>query len=307
MSIASLGIREVGNRLHIVTDFISPAEPPAERTSVSQAVTFEWIRPDGLKEIASSPSPDITGPTAMPDVTVDGVVLKKTRWVWKTPLLTRAGTYSVRSSSRAPTVTVPPGIEASHQANIEVPAFAPFDTALVAPPLTAGSFPASLVSIDDPGNYYTATESNGAFQEIAATTVTIGEVAFEANFGTTFSGVAAASAQIAIAMFPLQIVAAEFSPWQNGITASDTNWWSIELRKFNTATGVTGTNFAVKNTKVTGGAAMLQRQSWTYDAVTFDPTHSVFVKGDCIGVSCFPTGAPLGLNGLGCTLRYRPL
>jgi hypothetical protein len=162
-------------------------------------------------------------------------------------------------------------------------------------------------AFDDPGNYYNATDYNGAFQEIAATSATINELTMSVNFGTIFSTVGAASAFIGVAPFPLQVVAAEFSTWQNGIVASDVNSWSIELRKFNAATGTGGSSFAIKTTRVTGGAAILQRQGWNYDAVVFNPVISTFSKGDCIGVSCFPTGTPLALNGLGCTIRFRPL
>jgi hypothetical protein len=166
MAIASLGVHQAGNRLNVVTTFTAPMFPAAERAAASTAVTFEWLRPDGLKEIVSSPHADITGPIAG-TVNVDGVTLTTTQWVWKTPYLTQANTYSIRATSTA-------GLAAAEQTNVTVPSFAPFDTALVAPPLTAGTFPASLVSITDPGNLYAATEANGAFQELAAIRATLG-------------------------------------------------------------------------------------------------------------------------------------
>jgi lysophospholipase L1-like esterase len=160
MGIVSLGSPEVGNKLNIVTYFTAPALPESEQTLQSTAVTFDWIRPDGLLEVQTDVDAEVTGPTYDTTV-VDGVTLTRTRWIWRTPTLTQQGKYAIRSTSTA-------GITASHQCYVDVPAYAPFDTALPAPPAVAGSFPAAQISLTDTGGYFATDTAEAALQQLGA-------------------------------------------------------------------------------------------------------------------------------------------
>jgi hypothetical protein len=95
-----------------------------------------------------------------------------------------------------------------------------------------------------------------------------------------------------------------------GVTASDTNYWSISLRKQHGGTSAAGnyttTTIATKTTQATGGALMPKRGEWNFDTVTFDATNKVLVKGDVLDLAFTATGTPDPIKGCVATFRIQP-
>lgn len=136
-----------------------------------------------------------------------------------------------------------------------------------------------------------------------AKTASISELVAGAQ-GTDLNSAAAGSAMVFVAPFACKVVAASVVMTQGSIAASDTNYYTVTIRRWRADASV---NVASKTTKVTGGEAITQRQDWNFDAVTFDATNQVLQKGDSIDFAFLVTGTPPSLAKPFCQIRYEPV
>lgn len=134
-------------------------------------------------------------------------------------------------------------------------------------------------------------------------TPTVSEL-FASTFYTTNIS-ATTSLGVGIAPFGMSIVQASITPWNGGITADDTNYWTVELLRWRNTDGVLAV-IATKTTKVTGGAGMTQRADWNFDSISFDATNKVLPKGSSFGFRFTPSGSPSAMPGVLMAVRYEP-
>lgn len=154
---------------------------------------------------------------------------------------------------------------------------------------------------------------NTAITTLQAQTASIEDLFVQSTMiahGNTWPA-AAASTPLFTAPFPLTITAASLAMWYGtSIATSDTNYWSFALTKYS-ITGV-GTAIATKTTRTTAGgglpagAALNQRQPWTFDSAGFVSAN--LAAGETLGLVSTPTGTP-GSPGAPfiATIGYRPL
>ena len=109
------------------------------------------------------------------------------------------------------------------------------------------------------------------------------------------------------APFACNIVQAQLVIWNTAVAASDTDYWTVQVRRWRTGVGGGAVVIAEKTTKVTGGQAIVQRLDWNFDASAFDPTYKLLQKGDVIDFAFLMTGSPTSLNGPFVQLRYEPV
>jgi len=172
--------------------------------------------------------------------------------------------------------------------------------------LTTFTNVASAVTVADAGSYFTGTNVEAVLQELGSTSPTLDELIATGGM-FSYTGGTSSTNPIMIAPFALRIVACELVCFSTSVSASDTNWWSFELRKYNATTGTSGSTFATKTTKVTGGEAIAQRQAWNFDTVSFDSGISTFAKGDALGLAGITNGTPGNATQVAVTVRYRPV
>lgn len=125
----------------------------------------------------------------------------------------------------------------------------------------------------------------------------VGSVLFTGAMSTT------QSFPFFVAPFGLSVVQASLSNWDSAVAASNTDYWTIDLRR--TRANVTVV-IASKTSRVTGGEAIPQRGDWNFDAVAFDPANKVLLKGDILNLAFTTTGSPTALNKLAASARYIP-
>jgi hypothetical protein len=106
-----------------------------------------------------------------------------------------------------------------------------------------------------------------------------------------------------VAPFPLKITQFSWST-KSALTASDTDYWEITLRKAHAGSYSTITT---KTTKVTGGAGWAAHEDWNYDTVAWDSAAQTFAKGDVLNLAFFKSGNAANLDRLGFTFRYEPI
>lgn len=111
---------------------------------------------------------------------------------------------------------------------------------------------------------------------------------------------------IGTAMFPMKLQALALTQTGSN-TASDTNYWTLQLGKIPALSSTFGSIVAQRSTQATGGSSWFQFQAFTFDAATWDATNSVFTKDDVIAVKGVKTGAPTNITSVDATLRYQVL
>lgn len=122
--------------------------------------------------------------------------------------------------------------------------------------------------------------------------------------GHTLSGTD--SSPVLIAPFPLRVTSVALTFWQNtDIATSDTNYWTVEVRKGD-PDGVTHTTIATRTTKSTGGVSWLRRVPWVFDTNLFDEPE--VDAGQTLNIAFYTTGTPTGIGGpIVATVGYEPL
>lgn len=123
------------------------------------------------------------------------------------------------------------------------------------------------------------------------------------NLISSGSITAAASFPVWIAPFACTVEQVALVAWDLAIAASDTNYWTVTLRR--TRAGVS-TDIATKTTQATGGEAVASRVSWNFNTITFSVTNKVLQAGDVVALAFTPTGAPANFVKVAATLRYVP-
>ena len=147
--------------------------------------------------------------------------------------------------------------------------------------------------------------SRRAFEELSENTPTVEEL-----FASTFipSITATFPAGVMVCPFPLRIVAASIMVYTGSQVASDTNYWTVQLRKHRA--GASLGNMVEKTTRLTGGEAITQRLDWNFDGL---PTwydvdgFQTCAKGDGIDFAFVKTGTATNLSNVVCTIRYEPV
>lgn len=151
---------------------------------------------------------------------------------------------------------------------------------------------------------YATTDALTALQEQSASV----EDLFVTGVITAAGGSAitgSTSRPVLTAPFPLEITSIRVMFWSANIAASDTNYWSVEARRFDSVG--TDTTFATKTTKITGGQAIVSRRPWAFDAVVFGAGKTL-AAADTLSLAFLPTGTTTDITGLAIvTVGYRPL
>lgn len=106
------------------------------------------------------------------------------------------------------------------------------------------------------------------------------------------------SLPVFVAPFACTITAASVAVWQIGFALSETDYWTVTLRRFR---GGSSVNIA---SKATSGEAITQRADWNFDAVAF--SNNTLLKGDCVDFAFVPTGSPASFDRPFCQIRYEP-
>lgn len=86
-----------------------------------------------------------------------------------------------------------------------------------------------------------------------------------------------------------------------GVPASGTDLWVIQVRRWRAGASV------VIASSDTNPDAIVYREEWNLDAVTFDASNKVCQKGDIIEVAWTPTGSPAALEQVAMSVRYEPV
>lgn len=89
----------------------------------------------------------------------------------------------------------------------------------------------------------------------------------------------------------------------SGVAASNTDYWTLDLRRFRAGSSVT---IATKNTRADGGGIWSANTDWNFDSVAFDPSNKVLLKGDILNLNFTKTGAPAALGRTTASWRYEP-
>lgn len=109
--------------------------------------------------------------------------------------------------------------------------------------------------------------------------------------------------------FALRATTCSIATWNSTVTANDTNYWTITLRRVRA--NVTA-DIATITTRATAGVAgqpfgsITSRTGRNFDGATFDASNQVFQKDDIMSVAFIPTGSPTSLSGIIMTGRYEP-
>lgn len=91
------------------------------------------------------------------------------------------------------------------------------------------------------------------------------------------------------------------------INASDTNWAQFQLKK-HLPGDAPGLVIATKTTKLTGGASLLARTSWTFDNVLWDADNRKLLPGEWLGIQASVGGGAVTFPGRNLlTVRYQPI
>lgn len=134
---------------------------------------------------------------------------------------------------------------------------------------------------------------------------TIAELVANSYHNSTITQVQ--SFPVFVAPFACVIVAARLVTWQSGVannvTANDTNYWTVDIRRTRAAASVT---IASKTTKATGGETITYRVDWNFDAVTFNTTNRVLGAGDIVDFAFTETGTATDIPGPLMQIRYEP-
>jgi hypothetical protein len=165
-------------------------------------------------------------------------------------------------------------------------------------------FPVTFVDGSEPtpannsDTVVTLTVQGGA----ASSGVTPDKLMAGVTYGTSFN--TALSLIVFVAPFPCTLAAASVINNTTTIAASDTIYWTVNIRIFRATTfrGIA----ASKTTRITGGEAMTFRGDWNFDAVTFDPTLKVLAKGDIVEFQFAPTGTAATIGQPLAQVRYEP-
>ena len=166
----------------------------------------------------------------------------------------------------------------------------------------------SVPAWDPPDTYLERLEAAEALLEsLQGAAATTDELTASTNYGEgNMSG--SASFPIWVAPFACEVVAASVLVWGSGGAigvSSDTNYWTVDLRRYRAAAFVA---VASKTTKLTGGEAFASRVDWNFNAAAFDASNKVFAAGDIAAMAFTITGAPGALNlPVFAQIRYRPL
>lgn len=112
------------------------------------------------------------------------------------------------------------------------------------------------------------------------------------------------SMPVFVAPFACEVVQAYLVCHQGSVSASDTNYWTIKVRRVRSGTAV---DVASKTTQATGGEAITAKVAWSFDAVTFDSSNRVLQAGDVVDIGFFETGTADGLNNPFAQIRYEPV
>lgn len=140
---------------------------------------------------------------------------------------------------------------------------------------------------------------------LATDTPTLEELTATSHLASSVS--ATASHPFFIVPFACTVESLSMSSWDATITASDTDYWTVQLARYRGTTAFpTAAVIAEKSTEATGGEGVNARTDWNFDAVTFDATNKVLQKGDRLAVLFFKTGSPTAWSKPLATVRYEP-
>lgn len=106
-----------------------------------------------------------------------------------------------------------------------------------------------------------------------------------------------------IAPFRAKVVWAAIVADYANVPASDTNYIDFELRRYS-STGTMVTSMVLKTTKISGGEALNNRETWELDTPWTDTT---FEMGDFLGLVFHPFGSATVRLPLTLTFRYVPV
>lgn len=106
------------------------------------------------------------------------------------------------------------------------------------------------------------------------------------------------------APFPLVIRQVSLVTLRPGVSTSDTDYWTVDIRRVEDGTDFS--TFATKTTEATGGEEIEQYVPWTYDAVTFGSAAEI-AAGDVVYIRFTASGSPDNIRDPLVTLRYEPL
>lgn len=104
------------------------------------------------------------------------------------------------------------------------------------------------------------------------------------------------------AHFALTVVSFSLVNQDANMAASDTDYWTINLRKISAGSATT---IASKTTKATGGQAVTLAVPWTFDAVVF--SNNTFAKDDVLNIEFVKTGAATNWTRCSWSARYQPV
>lgn len=139
---------------------------------------------------------------------------------------------------------------------------------------------------------YAPLDSTPTIDELAVNTGLFGATLASSNTYSNF-----------VAPFGLSIVAFSLTVG-TAIAASDTDYWTVNLRKF--VNGSSAGTIASKTTQVTGGEALGANKDWNFDSITFDAGFKVFNKGDVLNIQFVKAASAATLDRPQGTFRYRP-
>lgn len=107
-----------------------------------------------------------------------------------------------------------------------------------------------------------------------------------------------------VAPFACRIVAASVVQQGATITTSDTNYWTVDIRKFTGDPGV-ATIMASKTTKVTGGEQVPANADWNFDAAAW--SNNTLAKGEIVNIGFTKTASAANWDRANVTIRYEPV
>lgn len=91
--------------------------------------------------------------------------------------------------------------------------------------------------------------------------------------------------------------------FSGAVAASDTDYWSVALKRYRGASVVT---LATKTTKTTGGEAITADTGWSFDAVSWLEVLRRVRAADVLAVTFTKTGSPSALTDVTASFRYEP-
>jgi hypothetical protein len=156
--------------------------------------------------------------------------------------------------------------------------------------VASGGSPGTFTALGT-GTFALRTEAATLVELVGSTKVTDGQLVGTISF------------HLFVAPFPLKITQISVAS-KAGIVASDTNYWSVQPRRYSAGAASV---IAAKTTHATGGAAVQGNIDWNFDNITF--ANNTFAKGDILNLAFFLTGAAGGTDWqyTVCTFRYEPI